>query len=67
MASAVAIVATPAEEAPSENEVRDPKDRPILRAALSCGADILLAGDKGFLESGLTRPLIMTAAEFWAL
>ena len=40
------------------------KDRPILRAAMEAGADVLLTGDKDFLESGLERPAIMTPAEF---
>ena len=39
-------------------------DRPILRAAIHAGADILLTGDKDFLESGILNPKIMTAAEF---
>ena len=36
-------------------------DRPILRAA---NADILLTGDKDFLESGLQYPKIVTASDF---
>ena len=64
MSSAVEIVATPeAEEAP-EGDVRDPKDRPILRAAIHARADVLLTGDKDFLESGISDPAIMTAADF---
>ena len=39
-------------------------DRPILRSALSANVDILLTGDKDFLESSVIRPKIMTAAEF---
>jgi hypothetical protein len=27
-------------------------------------ADIIITGDKGFLESGIDKPRIMTAAEF---
>lgn len=50
----------------------DPKyakniDRPILRAALNAKVDVLLTGDKDFLESGVTNPKIMTAAEFIAM
>ena len=44
--------------------IRDVMDRPILRAALNANADVLLTGDKDFLESGLSHPRIMTATEF---
>ncbi|MBQ0067281.1 MAG: putative toxin-antitoxin system toxin component, PIN family [Phascolarctobacterium sp.] len=47
-----------------ENKIRDEKDRPILRAALSVDADIFLTGDKDFLEADIERPLIMSPAEF---
>ena len=50
-----------------EDKIRDVKDRPILRAAISAGADILLTGDKDFLESGLHTPRMMTAACFLEL
>ena len=58
------VVPTPIEEEISEEKIRDIKDRPILRAALYANADVLLTGDKDFLESGLKHPKIMTAAEF---
>ena len=45
-------------------QVRDVNDRPILCAALNAKADILLTGDKDFLESGLENPKIMTAIGF---
>ena len=48
----------------TESQIRDPMDRPILRAALSAKADILLTGDKDFLDSGLKRPRILTPTEF---
>lgn len=66
MSSVVEIVSTPDVEKDSEREIRDPKDRPILRAAIAAGADVLLTGGKDFLESGLTTPLIMTASDFCA-
>jgi predicted nucleic acid-binding protein len=47
-----------------EKEIRDVKDRPILRAAIKAGVDILLTGDKDFLESTITHPKIITAARF---
>lgn len=58
------LVPTPIEEHSSENKIRDVKDRPILRAAIYTKADILLTGDKDFLESGLDNPKIITASEF---
>ncbi len=39
-------------------------DRPILRSAIESKADVLLTGDKDFLESGLKNPVIITPAEF---
>ena len=54
----------PTYENMSESQVRDADDRPILRAAIGAKADILLTGDKDFLESGLKNPKIMTPAEF---
>ena len=58
------IVPTPIEEQELESKIRDINDRPILRAAISAGADILLTGDKDFIESGIFNPRIMTATEF---
>lgn len=58
------LVPTPIEEHSSENKIRDVKDRPILRAAIYAKADILLTGDKDFLESGLDNPKIITASKF---
>ena len=49
------LVPTPIEEV---------NDRPILRAAIYSNADVILTGDKDFLESGITEPQIMTASEF---
>lgn len=58
------LVPTPVEEHVSESKVRDVNDQPILRAAIHAKADILLTGDKDFLESGLATPQILTAADF---
>lgn len=38
-----------------------------LRAAIKAKADILLTGDKDFLESGLKNPMIITPAEFLSM
>lgn len=43
------VVKTPEEYEDTERLIRDPKDRPILRAALRAGADLFLTGDKDFL------------------
>lgn len=58
------LIPIPTEEDTSETQIRDVNDRPILRAAIKSKADILLTGDKDFLESGLKNPMIMTPAEF---
>ena len=62
--SVIEVATTPEIEEDAEKVIRDVKDRPILRAALNAKADVLLTGDKDFLESGVTDPKIMTAAEF---
>lgn len=62
--TALELVPVPADENASETQVRDENDRPILRAAIAAKADILLTGDKDFLESGIKSPMIMTPAEF---
>ena len=58
------VVPMPLEENILEDKIRDVNDRPILRAAINAKADILLTGDKDFLESGIDSPKIMTAADF---
>lgn len=58
------IVPTPEDVVEAEAKIRDPKDRPILRAALNAGADLFLTGDKDFLESSVTDPRIISVPEF---
>ena len=58
------LVPVPVDQTSSEAKIRDTKDRPILRAALNANADVLLTGDKDFLESGLKKPKAMTPTEF---
>lgn len=58
------LVPVPTDEIMAEGQIRDLADRPILRAAISAKADILLTGDKDFLESGVTAPKIITPSEF---
>jgi putative PIN family toxin of toxin-antitoxin system len=47
-----------------ESKIRDINDRPILRAAIAAKADVLLTGDKDFLEAGVKHPMILTPSEF---
>lgn len=61
------VVPIPKEIEAAEEKIRDVMDRPILRATIAAEADVLLTGDKDFLESGITCPRIMTAAEFLEL
>ena len=41
-------------------ELRDKKDIPILCDALFHNVDIILSGDKDFLEAGLDNPLVFS-------
>ena len=47
-----------------EELMRDITDSPILRAAIGANSDVILTGDKDFLESGIIHPLIVTATQF---
>lgn len=58
------LVKVPTREDNLEMKIRDVDDRPILRAAIEAKVDILLTGDKDFLESGIENPRIMTPADF---
>ena len=55
----------PAIEVP-QKRIRDPKDAPILNAAIAANVDIIITGDKDFLDSGINRPKAMKAAEYLA-
>ena len=44
--------------------IADPKDAPILNAAIISGVDIIISGDKHFLNLDIEYPEIMTVAEF---
>ena len=61
---AMEVVPTPKDDMQEEFKIRDVADRPILRAAIYACADILLTGDKDFLESSINTLRIMSAAEF---
>ena len=62
----VELVSTPTqkESVEEENVIRDVNDRPIFRAAVAAKVDVILTGDKDFLESGISKPKSLTASEF---
>lgn len=43
-------------------ELRDEKDIPVLSDAMFHGVDVILSGDKDFLEAGLESPLVYSPA-----
>jgi len=63
----IRVVDTPEDEVIIETQVRDIKDRPILRAARVAKADYLLTGDRDFLEAEIDEPKMITAKEFLSL
>ena len=65
--TALQLIETPVDEFEQEKSIRDVKDRPILRAAINVGVDILLTGDKVFLEADIDKPKTITAADFLKL
>lgn len=67
ISSCIEIVVTPNLEMEEESRVRDPKDRPVYRAAEFAKSDILLTGDKDLLESGVEHTKILTASDFLKL
>ncbi|MCL2707028.1 MAG: putative toxin-antitoxin system toxin component, PIN family [Dehalococcoidia bacterium] len=60
----IEVVSVPPSQHPDEDEIRDPNDRPILLAAIKADAEIIITGDNDFLESTISNPNIMTAAQF---
>ena len=48
----------------AEKLIRDPKDQPILNAAIVGGVDVILTGDKDFLSLNMEWPKPMTVAQF---
>ena len=60
----IVVITSPVEKSIDETKIRHVKDRPILRAAIAANVDIIVTGDKDFLESGLLKPKIISPAEF---
>ena len=48
----------------AEKLIRDAKDQPILNAAIVYDVDIILTGDKDFLNLKMEHPKCMTVARF---
>ena len=44
--------------------INDPKDAPILNAAIIADVDVIISGDRHFLELDMERPKTMTAADY---
>lgn len=47
--------------------ISDPKDQPVLNAAIMAGVDVIVSGDKHFLKLDMERPKPMSVADFWQL
>lgn len=47
--------------------IEDPKDQPILNAAIMADVDVIVSGDKHFLKLDLERPKTLSPAQFWQL
>jgi putative PIN family toxin of toxin-antitoxin system len=45
--------------------ISDPKDHPIMNAAIMANVDIIISGDKHFLAVDIERPKTIKAAQFW--
>ena len=60
------IIQVPDEEIELEKKIRDIDDRLILRAAVNAEIDIIISGDKDFLDSGVKDPAILTPGQFIA-
>jgi uncharacterized protein len=58
------VAAIPKDKFHEEDKIRDLADRLILRAAVSAGAEILITGDKDFLEADVKTLKIMTINDF---
>jgi predicted nucleic acid-binding protein len=47
-----------------EKLIDDPKDQPILNAAILAEVDVIISGDKHFLKLDLDHPKTITPAEY---
>lgn len=44
--------------------ISDPKDAPILNAAIAADVDVIISGDKHFLALDMTHPQVLKAADY---
>lgn len=58
------VVPTPDLTVSNEESIRDETDRPIFRSALIYKADIILTGDRDFLESNVKLPKCISPEDF---
>ena len=64
ISTTIEIIPTPVETVADELMIRDVNDGPILRAAQNAGVDLILTGDKDFLESEVKSPTIVSPSLF---
>ena len=46
-------------------QIRDEDDKPVLKAALDSKCELLISGDRDFLEANLKYPKVITATDFY--
>jgi len=51
-------------DAPFSFPIADPKDQPVLDAAVAADVDVLITGDKHFSNLDVSRPVILHPAQF---
>jgi predicted nucleic acid-binding protein len=49
----------------SDRRISDPKDQPILQAAVLAGVDLIVSGDRHFSQLDLECPKTMTPKQYW--
>lgn len=64
MLAKVMLVPVPPDEISEEMQIRDSDDRTILRSAIVHKADIILTGDRDFLDAEIEHPQIIAPADF---
>lgn len=60
----ITVVNTFINSVEEEKLLRDPNDREVLRGAIVSNADILLTGDKDFIDSDISNPKIHNPKSF---
>lgn len=63
----IRVIPTPKKQREEEKRIRDVKDRPILRAAVSSGVEFFLTGDKDFLEVSIPGLKIVSVQDFLSI